>query len=256
MSEVETHTIPKPKVGTQYLRARQRQELEGEKRMLESQMNDPGARIEDRSEVRRQLQRISYDLESQTPPELRGQALDSAVRRERELRRMIVEDMQSAEELRKNPAGAVGRLIAYEKKHKDNIVEWKNLRTMIHRDSEDPDVANLEVYRPQKNMVSMESAQIQGKDYNFPSEQFKEGYDAINWNPLSEEDVEALRREVEDLRSQVREQEVSPQSEKRGRGNPGSLTTAPCGKELDSRGLKNHMRNCKAGCQTETLSSD
>lgn len=183
-----------------YLRYNQRQDLCEERDRIQDALSDPNAKLQDRPSANREVRRINEMLETQTPPELKGDELDRAVKRERELREELIAAMPSAEQMRKKPDGAVEIHRAFERAYKPKILEWKNLRLTIHRDDPNQDVANLELYRPhtKPTQLSMASAEIPGKLFSLPSEQFKAGYDRIDWQP-----DEDLVKEVAELKATV-----------------------------------------------------
>ena len=186
-----------------YLGTAQRQSLEEEHTKLESNLIDP--LITDKPAVRKQIKRVEHTLETQSPPVLLGPALDKEVRLEKELRGEIVPNMLSQEEMRKAPAGSVGRFMAFEKKYKEKILRWKNCQRTIHRGSDDPDIANLERYRPTVSQHNMHGALIQGKNFDFASPAFLEGYDGIDWSTRTREPGE----EVETFKSRIRREKIA-----------------------------------------------
>jgi hypothetical protein len=71
--------------------------------------------------------------------------------------------MPTHEEMRKNPAGMVGKHMRWEKTHKKAILEWKNAQQMLEPDSNDPDLSNFERLRPSGEMDRFRGdAQING----------------------------------------------------------------------------------------------
>ena len=73
------------------------------------------------------------------------------------------------EDLRRNPAGTVGRLQRGEMSAsvKDKIIYWRNLRKQIHQDDDDPELCSLEphrthIIRPDGTSTFMPGAQIPG----------------------------------------------------------------------------------------------
>ncbi|KPK67117.1 hypothetical protein AMJ82_11230 [candidate division TA06 bacterium SM23_40] len=169
----------------QYLTKAQRDAYEEDRRTFQDQLSNPA--VQEKAAVRRELRKVEQILSTQSPPELKGADLDKAVKAEKELREEIVPNMLSQEEMRKNPPGAVGRERAFQKRYKEKILAWKNLRRAIERDSDDPDLSNLEVYRPTVSQLNMQNAQIPGRDYNFPSERFQANYDQVKWNKSNPE---------------------------------------------------------------------
>lgn len=143
------------------LRHDQVQEMLGEKESLVKKLANP--RIEDKGTVAEQLRRLEGQLESQRPKEYSSTEIDAAVRREQILREQFTDGMLSQEEMRKNPAGAVGRLLEWERKNIRAIEEWQNIRRRLHVGSDDPDIASIERYRPVTSTMPMHDTQIQGK---------------------------------------------------------------------------------------------
>ena len=195
MTEIEP---VKPLLGTS-----QREALESDRSYLTEQLTNP--LVTDKPTVLKNLRRVEHDIETQSPPELTGDALDKEVRLEKELRESIVPDMLSQEEMRKAPAGSVGRHLAFEKKHKNSILRWKNAMRTIHRGSDDPDIANLERFRPTVSTMGMHDVLIQGRNFDFPSQKYLEGYDGIDWSKHDRAEGE----DMESFKSRVRRGELA-----------------------------------------------
>jgi len=155
-----------------------------DKAVYETQLTSPN--IQDKGAVQQQLRRINHQIETQTPQPYKGEDLDKAVRREKELRQKLSESMPSHEEMRKCPPGAVGKEMEFQKRHKKDVLEWKEIRLRLNPDTDDPDIANLERYRPERSTLNMDNAVIPGKQYYFPSEPYKENYDNIDWEKKTE----------------------------------------------------------------------
>jgi hypothetical protein len=202
-----------------FLGAEQRKQLESDKSYFEKQLKNP--LVQDVPMVRKNLQRVTHDLETQAPPELKGPELDKVVRREKELREEIVPNMLSHAEMRQAPPGSVGREMEFQKRYKDNIIEWKNCRRTIYRDSDDPDVANLEVFRPTTSRGNLDNAFIPGKVMNFPSAQYQKGYEDIEFKsderePSQEFETEKSKQrriKLAALRQQMAELEAEEATE-------------------------------------------
>jgi hypothetical protein len=188
----------KPLLGTN-----RRMELEEDRDYLTKQLSNP--LVQDKPMVMRHLRRIEHDIETQTPPELKGEALDKEVRLERELREEIVPNMLSQAEMRQAPAGSVGREIAFQKKFKNKILRWKNAMRTIHRDSEDPDLSNLERFRPVVSRGNLDNCFIKGKNFDFPSPQYQDRYDHIDWSAHARNEGE----DAESFKSRVRREELA-----------------------------------------------
>ena len=186
-----------------YIGTAQMQNLEEEHAKLSENLTDPA--ITDKVAVRKQLNRVENTLHTQSPPVLTGPDLDKEVLLEKELREEIVPNMASQEEMRKAPAGSVGRFMAFEKKYKEKILRWKNCQRTIHRGSDDPDIANLERFRPVVSQHNMHGAQIQGQDFNFATQQYLENYDGIDWSKRAREPGE----EMETFKSRLRREKLA-----------------------------------------------
>ena len=81
------------------------------------------------------------------------------------------------------------------------MLRLKQLLTQIHRDSDDPDAANLERFRPQTNHMSMVAAQIPAKSISTPSPQYMANYDEIDFSQMQSQ-MDAMAKEIERLQAQ------------------------------------------------------
>ena len=140
-----------------YLRPHQVNSLLDEKSGIERTLGGPAHivnQISDKGGMRKQVQHIERTLHKDTPRPYAEAELDRAMRRESELREKIVADMPTQAEMRRCPPGAVDKERSFQKRHKSNILEWKNLRLRAHASGmidNHPDareVANLEQFRP------------------------------------------------------------------------------------------------------------
>lgn len=199
---------------TPYLSNIQLEEMTEESRRLRS-MIDPStpsyirATVEDPGQIAKQLRQLDKQIETQMPRPYSPKEKDAAVKREKELRERIVQGgMATQAEMRKNPPGAVYKHMRHEQAHKDDILEWKNIRKRIHASDgveghiSDKDIANIEVFRPQGGVgeLSMDNAQIPGKTFYFPAggPEVKQG--------LSDEEYELIRAEIkEEMKRQLSE---------------------------------------------------
>lgn len=125
--------------------------------------------IEDKGEVSRQLRRAVQDFEKQAPvapsnPDEEGRM----VKRSRELLDKILVGMPSQEEMRKAPPGAVEKHMKWEARNKPRIMEWRHIMRRLTAGSSDRDAANLELHRPTRSTLNMDSAQIPGAMYFMP----------------------------------------------------------------------------------------
>lgn len=156
-----------PKVNL--LRYDQRLAMQDEKAALQEQIAQPvlgnKSGIENKGAMRREIQKIDKQLLSQGPPMMDTATRDVLAQRERVLRDEILQGMPTQEEMRRNPPGAVHKHMSWEKANKQKILTWKNYRIALEPDSQDPDLANLERYRPsgmQDTSTFMVNAQIPG----------------------------------------------------------------------------------------------
>jgi len=161
------------------LRPQQRQELLSDQKMLQNKLKNPF--IQDKGAVSTQLRRLNTQIETQSPKPFASDEVDKAVRREAQLKDDILIGMPSQEEMRKSPPGAIGKHMAWEKRNKQKIKEWKDLRLRLNSGTDDPDIANLEQFRPVSNTLNMHNAHIPGKQYFLPSDEYKEGFDNIEF---------------------------------------------------------------------------
>lgn len=162
------------------LRPHQRDEMLHEKSSLENKLKNPY--IQDKGVVSTQLRKLNKQLETQTPTPFKSDEIDAKVKREKELREDLLNGMPSQEEMRKAPPGAIGKHMTWEKTKKAKLMEWKEIQLRLNPESDDPDVANFERFRPVTSSLNMDNAQIQGKQYYLPTEAYKQGYDQIQWS--------------------------------------------------------------------------
>lgn len=192
------------------LRPHQREELETDKKTLERNLSNPY--IQDKGAVSTQLRKVNKQLEIQSPKPYPENEVDKAAKREKALLEELSSTMPSQEEMRKCPPGAIGKHRAWEKKNKPKVLEWKELRLRLNSGSNDPDIANLERYRPTRSTLNMDNALIPGKNFSFPSEAYKENYDKISWGEdkkegagWSEERRKAQSERMKEMHSKKKE---------------------------------------------------
>lgn len=204
-----------PKRNGTYLRQHQIEEANHEKERLTAQLSNP--HVQDRPAVHRELRRIDRMLEHESPPDLTPHQKDVVAVEERNLRDAITADMLSQEEMRKAPPGAVGRLLAFERKHKQNILRWKNCVLALNKGNPNPDIANLERYRPatRPSDPSMHAAMIPGKTFSFPSEQFQQNFDQIDFTANRKEMAGMIAKAAQDpeIRQAMMEILTSPETQ-------------------------------------------
>lgn len=150
------------------LRPNQIAEYEGTKNSLEAKLNNP--RIQDKASVRRQLNRVEREFDRQRPKEYADADKDKAARRGAELLEKITHGMPSQEEMRKCPPGAINKHREWESSNKADIQEWKGIQLRLNAGTDDPDVANLEKFRPTRSSLNMDNAMIPGSQTYLPSQ--------------------------------------------------------------------------------------
>lgn len=162
---VKTDEVKVPE--KQILRFRQREELQQEIEDINTALN-PDNTFKMRSgsdvaEASSRLRRLKKQLVEYGPAEVSGAVKDKLVKRSKEIEGDVLQGMPTAEEMRKNPAGMVGRHMRWEKANKKKILEWKNIQQLLEPDSNDPDLSNFERLRPSGEMDKFRGdAQING----------------------------------------------------------------------------------------------
>ena len=178
------------------LRPEQVETAREEIKTLENKLSNK--HIEDKGEVQRQLRRAKRDFETQVPVgPLTGEEEGRMVARSRELLEQIKMGMPSQEEMRKAPPGAVDKHRAWEKRNKPKILEWKNLMLRLTAGSGEREVANLERHRPTVSSLSMDNAQIPGKQIYLPPNPDGLGV------TFTAEQIEAIRTLAPELADQL-----------------------------------------------------
>ncbi len=160
------------------LQKRQVHELTDERNQIVDMLQDPflNKKLKSPGDMRKRIRDIDTQLSRYAPEPLKDAEKDKLAKMEVELRERITENMPTDEEMRKNPVGAVHHHTLWEKTHKQDILTWKNIKRQLEPDSDDPDLANIERYRPSGAMNRLRTdAQIHGvMSYgNVPEE---------NWN--------------------------------------------------------------------------
>ena len=153
------------------LRPEQIRDTQDEANRLENMLGDPRAVLEDPKMAAKQLHNMKKILHEETPQAYSECEIDTASKREKDLRVMMVEDgMPTQAEMRKCPPGAVEKLRGWEARNKIRLQEWKYIRQRMHAGSTNPDIANFEKYRPAggASELSMDNAVIEGKRYMLP----------------------------------------------------------------------------------------
>lgn len=152
------------------LRPHQVESLTEEKERLEKIVNAPAWNGGDRGVAARRMSQITKMLESQSPKLIKGTLASEVYQAAQQV---LTDDIRPAmltrEEMRRNPAGAVGTFIRQEnsKPVQRAINTWKRAMFALDPTTEDPDHANIERFRPEKALEGsastfMAGAQIPG----------------------------------------------------------------------------------------------
>lgn len=194
-----------------YLRPQQERELEHNVAQLEKSIADPQvakASGVDMGALQQQLRNEKHMLESQRAPTVSGEDLDNLVKTEVRLREELLVGMPSQEEMRRNPPGAVGKHMGWEKRNKLKLIAWKNAQLILNKGTDDPDVANFERFRPTVSTLNIDNAAIpKTTHYHFP--------DKIEAkNVMSDDDRDALLAENERLKALLKEQEDKKEAQR------------------------------------------
>lgn len=157
---------------TNLLRPHQVVEAKEELQQLTATLNAPPhvrSRISDIGQMRQRRDNLSKELEKFTPRAFGTDERDTAIREFRNLESSIRQGMPSSEEMRRNPPGAVGKQIAWDKAKRGDVLRYKNLALRLQAGGDLPpdmkyeaDIANIERLRPltTERQLSMDGAQI------------------------------------------------------------------------------------------------
>lgn len=126
-----------------------RERLEEEKRMHEEQLRN--AYVQDKGPAQRSIGNINRLLEGQAPvPTVSGPVKDALYTEKKRLAEKLREGMPTKEEMWRGGPHIVHRHMQWEKSNKDTILRYKNVARQLEPDSSDPDLANIESFRPQR----------------------------------------------------------------------------------------------------------
>lgn len=124
-----------------------------------------------RGAARRQAQSINKVIEQQIAKPLQGAEKDRVAKLANEVMEDVIRPaLLPREDMRRNPAGAVGRFLREEnsKPVKHAVQQWKRAMLAVEQGNPDPDLANVERFRPEKihdtggTSTFMAGAQIAG----------------------------------------------------------------------------------------------
>ena len=169
-------------------------EAKSELQRMEHMLVQPG--LQDRGEMLRQKRSVEQMLKDGEPVPFSGDDIDAAVARESELRDQITAGMPTAAEMRHAPPGVIGKHRQWERQNKAKIQEWKYLRRRMYSGSDDPDVSNIERYRPRSNSSAegnLDGGIVERKSQIFVPQ------DAVNAVTMSDVQEEVLAQIDPDL---------------------------------------------------------
>ena len=199
----ETVSIP---TDQNLLRPNQIQMLEKDIAGLEADMSNPA--IQMKGKVRKRLDGLKRQLQTQRPMEVKGAAKDRVSARVKELIDDVRSGMLTGEEMRKAPAGAPDYLLKWEKRNAKKITELKNGLLMLGMSGGDysgfeTDIANLEKFRPSGAEDRYRTdAETRGHLAMSPLAKF-------NW-PLGEPTADTALKQAERHAEQQAEAQVEP----------------------------------------------
>ena len=184
---------------TRYYTFNERQSREEEMKRIEGQLSAPayvqaGLSAEGRQHLAKRQRDLKRELTKCSPPEVSGETKDHLNVRRKELEEKIRVGMPTREEMRRNPVGAVDAHRRWERATERSVLEWKNIKRILGRDSDERDLSNIETLRPVGVIPGspasfMADAQIPG--HFAQSVQAKE-----NW-PLGEPKVDTPLKQAE-----------------------------------------------------------
>ncbi|MGH9876794.1 MAG: hypothetical protein ACRD5H_04095 [Nitrososphaerales archaeon] len=193
------------KRATRYYTFNELQARKADLARVEEQLQAPGYVLgaltaEGRAQLVKRSRDLKQELAKCSPPELTGEAKDALNVRRHVLEENIRVGMPTHEQMRRNPVGAVDQHRKWERRVKNNILEWKNIRRALEPTSDDRDLANVEMLRPSglpTNGAStfMADAQIPGHFAMTPQAK-------VNW-PLGEPKVDTPLKQAERAEAQT-----------------------------------------------------
>lgn len=171
--------------------------------------------IQNKAQLSKQLQNITRDLDTQKPQPYKAEELDAVAKREVELRTTWLEGMPTEAEMRKGPPHALQKNIAWEKRNKQGIMEWKTIRRRLNEGGDLKDsimkdvngVSNVELFRPKGGAQegNMHNALIPGQQFHMPEVPKSVVFNDSLLSKLEEVDPE-LAKGLSTMSSEVRAQ--------------------------------------------------
>ena len=135
------------------LRNHQVEEYTREKDRLDSMVGAASYVPGDRGKAAAQSRQLSKMLDSQIAKPVQGEKKDLVAKLAAEVMETVIRPaLVPREDMRRNPAGAVGRFMREEnsKPIKQAVQHWKRAQLALEPGNEDPDLANVERFRPEK----------------------------------------------------------------------------------------------------------
>ena len=153
------------KPAVRFLTMPERVDRENELATIDEFLNQPPAIMrtlhptpERLTNLRQRRKRIKNELEKSSPPtNLSGEEKDALYKLEKELKAEIRDGMLPWEDMIRNPVGAVDHNVKWQRAKKSAILAFKNVRRALNPDSEDKDLANVEMLRPRRYVAGGDS---------------------------------------------------------------------------------------------------
>ena len=150
----------------------------------------------DRGAAARRSREVNKLIEDQIAKPVHGAKKDEVARLANEVLETVIRPaLLPREEMRRNPAGAVGKFIRQENSRpvKQAIQHWKRAQLALEPENQDPDLANVERFRPELMQPGvgtfMPGAQIPGNFAMTPTAK-------ANW-PLGEPTVDTPLKQAQ-----------------------------------------------------------
>lgn len=228
----------------QYLRPDQEASIQQETRSIDQMLASPVPGGMDKGEMRKRKRALEKMLAEQQAPDLNAEQRDAFSREARRLEAEFTVGMPSAEEMRKNPPGAVDRNLAWHYRHRRTVARWKNIMRALHKGDTSPDIANVERFRPHHTAadLSMTGAQIPGRLFvgTNPTTEYRENYDRIFGDAKAKPAIEP----VSDEWSPPAKDTERPRKQRKKPNIEHLKTAMRCGRVIDRRGRRFHEAQC------------
>lgn len=186
-----------------YLKPDQVDHFNDQLRVLEKKLVNPW--IQDKHAVGHQIRMTQKALDTQTAPSVPPGVLDEVAKMAKDLESQIGEGLLSAEEMRKNPPGAVRQATKWSlPENKQKVLRWRNCLKVLHPGATQLDVnmGSVEELRPAMSQLNMHNAQIPGAHHSVPSPQYMANYESVDWG---EGDGKNIIAEIEKLKAALSE---------------------------------------------------